>query len=118
MTEYVGGDCLAPHVDRLLWGPTVCGLSLLSSCEMELTPVSTSGGTSSPGGGGCATSTFHLAPRSLYVMGGASRLRYSHALTNIHERRISLTLRTLAEGIPPPGEHAPPQSSAGTVSTA
>jgi alkylated DNA repair dioxygenase AlkB len=58
------------HVDSEdAFGEYVCGLSLGSSCVMQLRPV-----------GGAGTISLELQPRSLYILQGGARWAYQHRI--------------------------------------
>lgn len=87
ISDYPPGIGLEPHVDRLYWDERIVGISLLSSCVMTLTSLSS------------ADSQSHvLRVGSLYVLDGKSRYAYSHAIPaeTVVDRRVSLTFRNLA----------------------
>jgi len=80
------------HRDAPMFGPTVAGLSLGSACELKLRTND-----------GCRYS-LTLAPRSLYVLGGAARAAWQHMIPPVPALRYSLTFRTLTRvGAPTSG---------------
>jgi len=85
ITEYLPGKGLKPHLDRLIWGPTVIGISLVGSCLMDLESIVDH-----------EKQTVLLTPGSLYRLSLKSRYCYTHGIQNVSERRISLTFRTLS----------------------
>jgi alkylated DNA repair dioxygenase AlkB len=97
VNEYQPGQGIAAHVDCVpCFGPTVLSLSLNSGCELVLTPL----------GGGAAQPVL-LAPRSLLILAGESRVAWRHAIPArqrdhgvARTRRVSLTFRTVKGGAP------------------
>ncbi|MCA1663085.1 MAG: alpha-ketoglutarate-dependent dioxygenase AlkB [Myxococcales bacterium] len=83
-SRYPEGARIGWHRDAPMFGPTVAGLSLAGACELELRA----------GDGGRHRLT--LAPRSLYVLGGAARAVWQHMIRPVPSLRYSLTFRTLA----------------------
>lgn len=96
VNEYEPGQGIAAHVDCVgCFGPVVASLSLGASCELELAPV----------GGGEPVSAY-LTRRSLFVLEGDARYRYTHAIKKRKSdvigglraprgRRVSVTFRTM-----------------------
>ncbi len=98
INEYLPGQGIAPHRDHPAFGPTVVALSLGGAIPLEL---------HDPDARGRAPVTLDLQPRSLWVLGGAARSHWQHGiaarrsdsvggLKRPRERRVSITLRTLA----------------------
>lgn len=75
---------LSAHVDSVKFsGDIVAGVSLKSACIMRLKPVMDSaegegGGQGGEGGGGFVD--LYLPPRSLYVLSGDGRYKYTHEI--------------------------------------
>jgi alkylated DNA repair dioxygenase AlkB len=86
-TEYdtgvgIGWHRDKPHFDR------VFGLSLGSACKFRFRKA---------GGEKWQRFTLHAAPRSLYMMSGASRQVWEHSIPAVEAPRYSITFRTMAE---------------------
>eukprot|EP01128_Nolandella_sp_AFSM9_P008122 TRINITY_DN467_c3_g1_i2.p1 TRINITY_DN467_c3_g1~~TRINITY_DN467_c3_g1_i2.p1 ORF type:complete len:651 (+),score=103.77 TRINITY_DN467_c3_g1_i2:84-2036(+) len=96
VSEYLPGCGLDGHVDRLYWGDSIVGISLLSSCELQLSPSTTSDDsrTELP-----PPHSQLLPPLSLYCLKGSSRYAFLHSIDGrtVTNRRISLTFRTLSK---------------------
>jgi len=88
ISEFLPGIGLKPHVDRFFWAESIIGISLLSSCIMELK------GVCDP-----IQKLITLTPGSLYQLKGQSRYETCHSIPpeSVTERRISLTFRNLAK---------------------
>jgi len=84
VSRYPEGARIGWHRDAPMFGPTVAGLSLAGACELKLR--NDDGGRHS----------LPLAPRSLYVLGGAARAVWQHMIPPVPSLRYSLTFRTLA----------------------
>eukprot|EP01089_Gocevia_fonbrunei_P002554 TRINITY_DN12502_c1_g1_i1.p1 TRINITY_DN12502_c1_g1~~TRINITY_DN12502_c1_g1_i1.p1 ORF type:complete len:222 (-),score=35.48 TRINITY_DN12502_c1_g1_i1:656-1321(-) len=93
--EYQPGQGIKPHIDRVLWGDSVAGLSLGSSCIMRFGSLADK-----------KVCPVFLAPRSLYILTGDSRYNWTHGIkyatqdewknTIINRgRRVSITFRYL-----------------------
>ena len=83
VSRYPEGARIGWHRDAPMFGPTVAGLSLGGACELKLRES----------GGG--RYSLPLAPRSLYVLGGAARATWQHMIPPVPSLRYSLTFRTL-----------------------
>jgi alkylated DNA repair dioxygenase AlkB len=86
-TEYAVGVGIGwhrdkPHFDR------VFGLSLGSACKFRFRKAA---------GEKWQRFTLHTAPRSLYMMAGASRQVWEHSIPAVEAPRYSITFRTMAE---------------------
>jgi alkylated DNA repair dioxygenase AlkB len=86
-TEYdvgvgIGWHRDKPHFDR------VFGLSLGSACKFRFRRAA---------GEKWQRFTLHTAPRSLYMMSGASRQIWEHSIPAVEATRYSITFRTMAE---------------------
>lgn len=86
VTKYPPGARIGWHRDAPLFGPTVAGLSLGAPCELILRRERA---------GGWDHHRLTLAPRSLYVLGGAARAVWQHAIRPVPALRFSLTFRTV-----------------------
>ena len=69
----------------------VIGISLLGHARLRFRPWP-------PPPGQRTVCTLELAPRSVYVLRGAARWQWQHALSPTRELRYSITLRTRASG--------------------
>lgn len=96
INEYRAGAPIGWHRDAPQYD-IVAGISLLSPCRMRfrpyVSPVRRSGGRRRT-----ATHEIVLAPRSAYLLTGASRSNYEHRIPPVAELRYSLTFRTLRAG--------------------
>ncbi|OLB98683.1 MAG: alpha-ketoglutarate-dependent dioxygenase AlkB [Candidatus Rokubacteria bacterium 13_1_40CM_68_15] len=86
VTEYPAGAGIGWHRDALQFGPVVVGVSLLGACRFRFQR-----------GQGTARETYALSvePRSAYVLGGAARSAWQHAISPTKTLRYSVTFRTL-----------------------
>lgn len=101
LNEYEPGQGIAAHVDAPhLFGPSVASLSLLSPALMEFRPVGDKRAEEKR--------VLWLAPRSLLVMRGEARLKWTHAMPArktdrwngeavARQRRLSVTFRTVTK---------------------
>jgi alkylated DNA repair dioxygenase AlkB len=87
IAEYAPGVGVNPHIDRFFWSEPVVGISLLSSCMLELRELRTN-----------EEILNELQPGSIYCLRGKSRYEFSHAIpeASVTARRISLTFRNLS----------------------
>ncbi|MEV1289134.1 alpha-ketoglutarate-dependent dioxygenase AlkB [Micromonospora sp. NPDC049679] len=110
VTRYPPGAVIGWHRDAPAFGPTVVGLSLGSPCLLRFQRRM---------GEERRVYELPLAPRSAYVLGGASRSTWQHSIPAVTDLRYSITFRML-RGTPrpsvsptaPPGDHPPPDGSA------
>src|SRR5438128_2295706 len=88
ITHYPPGAGIGWHRDAPAFG-VVVGVSLLGACRFRFQH-----------GGGAArrTRAVTLAPRSAYVLDGAARWQWQHAIPPGREERYSVTFRTLRDG--------------------
>lgn len=102
VNEYRPGQGIAPHIDCVpCFAETVASLSLGSSCVMDFAKKGTG-----------STTSMLLEPRSLVVLSGEARYRWTHAIAPRktdkwqgmllpRTRRVSLTFRkVIADGNP------------------
>jgi alkylated DNA repair dioxygenase AlkB len=76
---------IGPHIDAPTFGPCVLGVSLLSAVEMELEREG-------------VRYVKTLEPGSLYVMRGAARYEWKHAIYRIsNPPRLSVVFRSVAD---------------------
>ena len=92
VSRYPPGARIGWHRDAPMFGPTVAGLSLGGACELKLRRKRA---------GGFDEHALTLAPRSLYVLGGAARTDWQHMIPPVRALRYSLTFRTLKPGATP-----------------
>lgn len=85
-TEYATDVGIGWHRDKPHFG-TVFGLSLGSFCAFRFRR---------PAGEKWQRFTLEAAPRSLYVMAGASRHQWEHSIPPVAAPRYSITFRTMA----------------------
>lgn len=92
VSRYPPGARIGWHRDAPMFGPTVAGLSLGGACTLKLRHDR-----------GDALDTYArvLAPRSLYVLGGAARALWQHMIPPVEELRYSLSFRTVRRGATP-----------------
>jgi alkylated DNA repair dioxygenase AlkB len=88
VTHYAPGAGIGWHRDAPAFG-VVVGVSLLGACRLRFQQ-----------GRGAARKTraLTLAPRSAYVLDGAARWQWQHAIPPGREERYSVTFRTLRAG--------------------
>ena len=88
VTHYPPGAGIGWHRDAPAFG-VVVGVSLLGACRLRFQQ-----------GRGAARKTraLTLAPRSAYVLDGAARWQWQHAIPPGREERYSVTFRTLRAG--------------------
>ena len=86
ITEYPAGAAIGWHRDAPQFGPVVVGVSLLGACRFKFQR-----------GQGAARQTCAVSvePRSAYVLGGAARSVWQHAISPTKALRYSVTFRTL-----------------------
>jgi alkylated DNA repair protein (DNA oxidative demethylase) len=93
LTRYPPGARIGWHRDAPMFGPTVAGLSLGAAGELRF--------RRRRAGHGFDESAHPVAPRSLYVLGGAARAAWQHMIPPVDAERWSLTFRTLRPGARP-----------------
>lgn len=104
INELLPGQGIAPHRDHLAFGPAVVALSLGGATVLDL---------NDPSAPQAEKVSLDLQPRSLWILGGEARSRWLHGIAPRHrdtiggvtrprQRRVSITLRTLAPGWPEP----------------
>jgi hypothetical protein len=96
INEYRAGAPIGWHRDAPQYD-IVAGLSVLSACRMRFRPY-VSPGAAATGGRRTATHEILLAPRSAYLLTGASRSAYEHSIPPVADLRYSITFRTLRPG--------------------
>ena len=86
LTEYPPGAGIGWHRDAPQFGPVVVGVSLLGACHFRFQR-----------GQGTARQTYaqSVEPRSAYVLGGAARSAWQHAVSPTKTLRYSITFRTV-----------------------
>jgi|SRR5215510_10530127 len=86
VNEYPAGAAIGWHCDAPQFGPVVVGVSLLGACRFKFQR-----------GQGTARQTYAVSvePRSAYVLGGAARSAWQHAISPTKTLRYSVTFRTL-----------------------
>jgi alkylated DNA repair dioxygenase AlkB len=89
INEYSPGTPLGWHRDAPVY-ETVAGVSLASAGRMRLRPYPP------PNGPGKAAHAVELAARSVYVLSGAARWDWQHAISPTKALRYSITFRTLS----------------------
>jgi alkylated DNA repair dioxygenase AlkB len=86
VTRYPRGAGIGWHRDAPVFGPTVVGISLRAPCLLRFRRAA---------GALWERVDVELPPRSGYVLGGAARATWQHAIPPVRETRYSITLRTL-----------------------
>jgi alkylated DNA repair dioxygenase AlkB len=98
ISRYPPGASIGWHRDAPMFGPRVIGVSLLGAARMRFRRKV---------GDAFQTSAIELAPRSAYVLAGASRSVWQHTLSPVKTLRYSLSFRTVRStqerAAPPPG---------------
>jgi alkylated DNA repair dioxygenase AlkB len=99
ITEYRPGTALGSHRDVPNF-EVVAGVSLAGTARMRFRPY--------PHVKGSRKDAFHidLEPRSAYVMQGAARWKWQHAISPTKELRYSITFRTPSGRVPKGRDHA------------
>ena len=87
VTEYSEGAGIGWHRDKAVFGEIV-GLSLLSPCTFRLRR---------PDGDDWKRVSLVAAPRSAYLLAGASRTEWEHSIPGVDALRYSITYRNLRE---------------------
>lgn len=85
VTEYAPGAAIGWHRDRPEF-EDVIGVSLAASCLFRFRRKE---------GTRWKRASLELAPRSAYILRGASRTEWQHSIPPVKELRYSITLRTL-----------------------
>jgi alkylated DNA repair protein (DNA oxidative demethylase) len=89
ITEYPAGAVIGWHRDAPMFGPTVLGISLAGACRMRFRRPAPDRG------GAFERADILLAPRSLYVIGGAARSAWQHSIPAVDAVRYSVTFRSV-----------------------
>jgi len=87
LTEYRPGAAIGWHRDKVVYGEVV-GLSLLSPCVFRLRRKREAG---------WERASFIAAPRSAYLLQGASRSEWEHSIPPVESLRYSLTFRNFRD---------------------
>jgi hypothetical protein len=95
INEYRPGAPIGWHRDAPQYD-AVAGVSLGAKCRMRFRPyVAPGASVPEPGHSRRATHEIILAPRSAYLMRGASRSAFEHHIPPVDELRYSVTFRTV-----------------------
>jgi DNA oxidative demethylase len=86
VSEYPPGATIGWHRDAPMFGPKVVGVSLGGTCRMRFQKGKDEARR---------TYALELAPRSAYLLSGASRSAWQHSIPAVKEPRYSVTFRTL-----------------------
>lgn len=90
ISRYEPGAGIGWHRDAPMFGPMVVGISLFGACRMRFQRnVRT----------GRETAEQILEPRSAYLLSGAARCSWQHAIPPTKALRYSITFRTLVTGL-------------------
>jgi len=93
INQYPPGAPIGWHRDAPPYD-IVVGLSLASPCRLRLRPY-VSPRDAAAAGRRVATHELTLEPRSIYLIAGAARSEFEHAIPPVEALRYSLTFRTL-----------------------
>lgn len=85
VTLYPEGAGIGWHKDAEVFGDAIVGVSLLSDCTMKFRHPETK-----------AVYSLEIPRRSAYIFSGEARWVWHHSISKHHEKRISMTFRTLA----------------------
>jgi alkylated DNA repair dioxygenase AlkB len=88
--HYPPGGAIGWHADNRAFGPTVLSLSLGGPARLQLQRP----GRDDTGASGVLEQ--ELAPRSLFVLAGESRVDWQHRVCPVRAERYSLTVRSAA----------------------
>jgi alkylated DNA repair dioxygenase AlkB len=91
VTHYPAGAVINWHRDAPPFD-LVAGISLLTDCTFRLRPYDKAQQKRAN------IISFPVQRRSLYLMGGASRMDWQHSIAAVAHERYSITLRTLRRG--------------------
>ncbi len=88
ISHYPPESTIGWHSDKLMFGPKVIGISLLSSCLMRFQKTVED-----------KRLVFEqeLEPRSMYILSGSARYHWEHSIPKVEDTRYSITFRTLNE---------------------
>ena len=86
ITRYPPGAGIGWHRDAPMFGPRVVGVSFGAPCRLRFQRGRA---------GERETDEVELAPRSAYLLGGASRSSWQHSIPTTKGLRYSVTFRTL-----------------------
>ncbi|HEX8252170.1 MAG TPA: alpha-ketoglutarate-dependent dioxygenase AlkB [Thermoanaerobaculia bacterium] len=86
VARYPSGATIGWHRDAPMFGSPVIGISLGSPCTMKFRRAL---------GEGFEVFSQLLAPRSLYILGGAARTQWQHSIPPTKALRYSISMRTL-----------------------
>ena len=96
VTEYPQGAPIGWHRDAPMFGDVIAGISLGAACRMKFRPyVSPSDAAGPERPARRTTHEVELAPRSAYLISGASRRDFEHHIPAVTAVRYSITFRTL-----------------------
>lgn len=90
ISHYPKSATIGWHRDKFLFGPTIMGVSLLSSCKMRFQHTHEE------------IRYVHeqkLLPKSMYILSGPARTVWEHSIPAVDEERYSITFRTLSSSI-------------------
>ena len=87
VTEYDIGAAIGWHRDKAMFGQVI-GISLLSSCRFRLRRKA---------GPAWERASLIVAPRSAYLLSGASRTEWEHSIPAVDALRYSITFRNFRE---------------------
>jgi alkylated DNA repair protein (DNA oxidative demethylase) len=86
VSRYPEGAGIGWHRDAPMFGSKIAGVSLRAPCRMRFQRTVK---------GERSTAAIELAPRSAYLLSGAARWSWQHAIPATKEPRYSVTFRTL-----------------------
>jgi len=88
VARYPPGATIGWHRDAPMFGSPVLGVSLLAPCTMRFRRKS---------GESYEVWAQPLAPRALYILGGAARMQWQHSIPPVKALRYSITMRSLRD---------------------
>jgi alkylated DNA repair protein (DNA oxidative demethylase) len=86
VSRYPPGAGIGWHRDAPMFGSTIVGVSLLSSCRLRVRR---------DGKDGRRLAELELAPRSAYVLTGSARWAWQHSIPDAKDLRYSITFRSV-----------------------
>jgi DNA oxidative demethylase len=89
VSRYPEGAGIGWHRDAPMFGSKIAGVSLRAPCRMRFQRTVK---------GERSTAAIELAPRSAYLLSGAARWSWQHAIPATKDLRYSVTFRTLRRG--------------------
>jgi alkylated DNA repair dioxygenase AlkB len=88
LTEYRPGAAIGWHKDKAVFGEVI-GISLLSPCTFRFRRAAATS---------WQRAALTVAPRSVYLLQGASRTEWEHSIPGVEQLRYSITFRNFKVG--------------------